>query len=201
MISFAYDVEDEWVRGGQKWLETDRYDITAKTAPTASADTLRVMVQSLLADRFGLKVHTESQPVTVYALTVNKSKLKDAEPSGRSTCKQAAVDGARTYTCTNTTMPQLAAKLRDAAGAYLDHPVIDQTGLTGAYDFMLSWSPRNLLMTGGRGPAPNAEPADRPAGLTIFEAVDRQLGLKLSTQKHPMPVIVIDRMNRTPTEN
>ena len=161
-----------------------------------SADTLRSMVQTLLVQRFDLKVHKEELPVTVYALTVNKSKLKAADPAGRSTCKQAAVDGARTYTCTNTTMAQLAAKLRDTAGNYLDHPVVDMTGLTGAYDFMLSWSPRNPLRTGG-----NRENADRPSGLTIFEAVDRQLGLKLSTEKHPMPVLILDHMNRTPSEN
>src|SRR3954454_8549517 len=117
------------------------------------------MVQSLLAERFGLKVHKEPQPVTVYALTVNKSKLKDADPAGRSTCKQAAVDGARTYTCTNTTMAQLAAKLRDTASAYLEHPVVDLTGLKGAYDFTLTWSPQNLLRSGGgRPPVGNPEP-------------------------------------------
>ncbi len=205
MITFAYDVEDDWVRGGEKWLETDRFNILAKTAPTASVDTLRAMLQSLLADRFRLKVHREAQPVTVYALTVGKLKLKEADPAARSTCKQSAADGARNLTCQNTTMAQFSERLRNAAAAYLDHPVVDMTGLKGAYDFTLSFAPRARLMAGGdRPPATDgAVPAasDRPVGYTVFEAVDRQLGLKLAAQKHPMQIVVIDRVERAPTEN
>jgi uncharacterized protein (TIGR03435 family) len=205
LIAFAYDVEEDWVKG-EKWVDSDRYDIVAKTAPTASADTLRTMLRSLLEDRFRLKVHKEPQPVTIYALTAAKPKLKDADPSSRSTCKSAVADGARTYTCTNTTMEQLVKTLPNVAGGYLDHPAVDLTGLKGSYDFTLSWTPRNRLL--GRGganqPAPDAgglAPAERPVGLTIFEALDRQLGLKLATQKHPMPVVVIDHIERKPAEN
>jgi uncharacterized protein (TIGR03435 family) len=205
MIAFAYNVEEEWVRSGEKWLDTDRYDIVAKTAPTASADTLRVMLRSLLEERFRLKVHKEPQPVSVYALTGNKTKMKDADPLSRSACARSAADGLVHYTCVNTTMAQLVEKLPGVAGGYLDHPMVDLTGLKGGYDFTLSWTPRNRLL-GGRGPAPagsdgSAAPADQPVGFTIFEAVDRQLGLKLASQKHPMPVLVIDRIERKPVEN
>ena len=207
LITFAYNVEDDWVRG-EKWLETERFDIVAKTAPTESDDTLRVMVQSMLADRFKLKAHREPQPVTVYALTVVKSKLKEADPTSRSTCRQSAADGARVYTCQNTTMAQLAEKIRQPAGGYLEHPVVDLTGLKGAYDFTVSWTPANRIFGGGRrggGDAADASAApvasDRPVGFTIFESFEKQLGLKLATQKHPMPVVVVDSMNRTPTEN
>jgi uncharacterized protein (TIGR03435 family) len=209
MIVFAYDVEDDWVRGGEKWLETDHYDILAKTAPTESADTMRVLVQSALADRFKLKVHKEAQPVSVYALTVNKSKLKEADPKGRSTCQRSFADGQQVLICTNTTMEQFAKRLRDhpGAAAYLDHPVVDLTGLKGAYDFTVAWTPRARTL--GNGPQvpstmeTSAVPvaSDRGNGLTLFEAVDRQLGLKLVSQKHPMQVVVIDHMQRTPTEN
>jgi uncharacterized protein (TIGR03435 family) len=208
MILFAYDVEEDWIRGGEKWLETDRYDILAKTAPTESADTIRVLVQNAMATRFKLKVHKEAQPVTVYALTANKSKLKPADPNSRSTCTRSFVDGAQTLVCTNTTMEQFAKKIRDVAGAYLEHPVVDLTGLKGAYDFTLAWAPRNRTLGNGpqvqptteSGPVPVA--SDRGAGvLTLYEAVDRQMGLKLATQKHPMQVVVIDHMERTPTEN
>jgi uncharacterized protein (TIGR03435 family) len=212
MITFAWDVEDDWVRGGDKWLETDHYDIVAKTEPTESADTLRVMVQNMLADRFKLKVHKEAQPVTVYALTANKSKLKAADPNSRSTCTRANADGQLTLTCTNTTMEQFAKRVRETPGAaqYLEHPVVDLTGLKGAYDFTIAWAPRARTLdnrpqpqvpsTIEAGPVPVA--TDRGNGnLTLYEAVDRQLGLKLATQKHPMPVIVIDHMERAPTEN
>jgi uncharacterized protein (TIGR03435 family) len=213
LIAFAYDVEDDWVKGGEKWLDSDHFDIVAKTAPTGSADTLRVMLQSLLAERFRLKVHKEQQPVTVYALTVGKSKLKEADGSARSTCKASIADGARTYTCQNTTMAQFAVKIPGAAPGYLDHPVVDLTGLKGSYDFAVTYAPRARLLGGGRGAGDSPDAgggasagatpvaADRPVGFTIFEALDRQLGLKLATQKHPMAVIVIDHLDRKPTDN
>jgi uncharacterized protein (TIGR03435 family) len=209
LIAFAFEVEEDWLRGGEKWLDTDRYNILAKTAPTASVEVLRTMLQALLAERFGLKVHKEPQPVTVYALTVGKSRLKEADPSTRSTCRSSAADGARTYSCQNTTMAQLAEKLRNVAGGYLDHPVVDLTEMKGAYDFELSWAPRNRILGPGSRPAENPQAAasaiptatDRPAGLTVFEAVDRQLGLKLASKKHTMPVVVIDHIDRTPKEN
>ena len=208
-ITFAYDVEDDWVRGGEKWLDSDKYDITAKSAPTTSTDTLRIMARALLEERFKLKVHKELQPVTVYALTAGKVKLKEADPSARSTCKFGNDAGTRTYTCTNTTMAQLAAKLRDIAAGYLNHPVVDLTGLKGSYDFVLAWAPVGRTMAVARpSESPESAPgsavpvaSDRPRELTLFEAVDRQLGLKLATQKHPMQVVVIDHMVRTPAAN
>jgi uncharacterized protein (TIGR03435 family) len=124
----------------------NKYDIVAKTQPTESSDTLPVMVQTMLADRFKLKVHKEAQPVTVYGLTVNKSKLKEADPNSRSTCVRRAADGALTLTCTNTTMAQFAVKIREVAGGYLEHPVVDLTGLKGGYDFMVAWAPRNRVL-------------------------------------------------------
>src|SRR5262249_25936158 len=156
----------------------------------ASTDTLRTMVRALLADRFKLKAHKEPQPVSVYALTALKPKMKEADPSERSTCKSGAVDGARDYTCQNTTMKQLAAKIRPTAGGYLDHPVVDRTGLTGSYDFTVTWAPaavtrgggpRGAAREGGGGEAVSTG-SDPTGGLTVFQAVERQLGLKLAPQ-------------------
>ena len=87
--------------------------------------------------------------------------------------------------------------------------MVDLTGLKGAYDFTVAWAPRNRTLD-SRGPqlpsgietGPVPVASDRANGsLTLYEAVDRQLGLKLATQKHPMQVVVIDHMERTPTEN
>jgi uncharacterized protein (TIGR03435 family) len=142
LIEFAYDADDDALKGGAKWLDSEKFDIVAKTAPTASPDTLRVMLQSLLAQRFGLKVHKDRQQVTVYALTAVKPKLKDADPSERSTCTMSLADGGRAYTCQNVTMAQFAEKLRGAAQGYIDHTVVDLTGLTGSYDFSARWAPR-----------------------------------------------------------
>jgi uncharacterized protein (TIGR03435 family) len=191
LIAFAYNVEENWVRG-EKWLETERFDIKAKSALTESDDTFRVMLQNLLSDRFHLKVHKESQPVDVYALTAPKPKLKPADPAARSTCKVSNVDGMRTIACQNTTMAQLAEKMRSAGQAYVGHPVIDLTGLSGAYDFTASWTPFARIAR---------RAADDIVTLTLFEALDRQLGLKLATQKHPMQIVVVDHCDRTPTAN
>jgi uncharacterized protein (TIGR03435 family) len=214
LIAFAFNVEDDAVKG-EKWLDSARFDIVAKTAPTASEDTLRVMLRSLLAERFSLKVHKDMQPLSVYGLIAVKSKLKDAEPNERSTCQRQMADGARNFTCTNITMAQFAERLRPVAVGYLDHPVVDLTGLKGSYDFVLSWSP--LRQTAGRAPAAASgggegaaagsgiptvvSNVDPPVGITLFEAVDRQLGLKLVAQKHSMPVVVVDHMERKPSEN
>jgi uncharacterized protein (TIGR03435 family) len=209
LIALAYNVDLDRVRGGEKWLESERFDIRAKSIPTASRDALRVMLQSLLSERFHLKMHKEDQPVNVFALTAAKPKLKDADPASRTTCKLSTT-GVRTLTCQNTTMAQFAERLRSSAPNYINQPVVDLTGLQGSYDFAISWGNAiALLGTGGRGGATDSAPAgggiaapvDRPVGLTIFETVERNLGLKLASQKHPMPVIVIDKIDRTPTEN
>ena len=210
LITMAYDVEDEMVTGGEKWLDTDHFDINAKAVATASFDELRAMLRTLLEQRFKLAVHKDDQPVPVYALTMPKktSKLKETTGEARAACKVSAENGLRTCTCQNTTMAQFAEKLRQVAPGYLDHPVVDLTGLKAAYDFAVSWTGvgRVNALTGKGGdaaqPASAVPTAAEPAPtLTIFEAVDKQLGLKLAAQKHPMPSIVIEHVERTPTEN
>jgi uncharacterized protein (TIGR03435 family) len=205
MISMAYDMDDSMVIG-EKWLETERFDIVAKTAASASFEELQAMARNLLEDRFKLVVHKEDRPVPVYALTAPKksSKLKTADGAARAGCKQGSENGLRTLTCQNTTMAQFADRIRQTAGGYLDHPVVDLTGLPGAYDFVLTWTPVGRI--GGRGgeaqPAAPVPTAAEPAPtLTVFEAVDKQLGLKLTAAKHPLPVIVVDHAERKPTEN
>jgi uncharacterized protein (TIGR03435 family) len=135
----------------------------------------------------------EKQPADVFALTANKPKLKAADPSTRSTCKIGNADGMRMIECQNTTMAQLADKLRGAAGPYIGHPVVDLTGLSGTYDFTASWTPFQRFARRGAD--------DNTVVLSVFEALDRQLGLKLAAQKHPMPVVVVDHIDRKPTEN
>jgi uncharacterized protein (TIGR03435 family) len=204
LITFAYDMDDDGVKGGERWLDSEHFDISAKTAPTASEDTLRIMLRSMLTDRFGLKVHKDTQPVSVYALTAAKPKLKDADPAERTTCQLHNVSGARSFTCTNVTMAQFAERIRRVPAANLDHPVVDMTELKGSYDFTLDWAPprrtnRPEATAGGESAVPSA--SDPSRGLTLFEAVERQIGLKLTARKHPMTVVVIDHVERKPTEN
>ena len=207
LITVAYDIEDERLVGAPKWMETDRFDVAAKTQPGVPFDALISMVQRLLAERFKLAVHREDQPVPVFALTPGKraAKLKESSGRDRSECKLSVSDAGRTYTCTNTTMEQFVTRVRQVAGGYLGaHPVVDLTGLKGSYDFALTWAPIGRFNSGrGGGDAPSAAAAatDPNGDLTVFEAVDKHLGLKLAEQKHPMSVVVIDHVDRTPAEN
>ena len=90
-------------------------------------------------------------------------------------------------------MAQLAQKLQAFAGQYVTHPAIDATGLTGAFDFTMSWSPPHLV--------DNPTPSDPNASISLPEALDKELGIKLKAEKHIMPVTVIDHLNPEPTTN
>lgn len=79
--------------------------------------------------------------------------------------------------------------------------MLDLTGLAGAYDFQLYWTPKNLLSKASGVGGDSPEASTPSADVTVFEAVDKQLGLKLEEQKHPVPVLVIDKAERTPREN
>jgi uncharacterized protein (TIGR03435 family) len=202
LVAVAYEIEWERVTGGPKWLDSDRFDIVAKTAPSTPNEAVQGMLKALLVDRFKLVAHYEDRPTDVYALTLEKRapKLTEAAGSERSDCKISVGDGVRIYTCQNTTMAQLAEKLPTVASAYFDHPMVDTTGLKGAYNFTVSWAPKGAIApaAGGGGSTDSPDPT---GALTVFEAVDRQLGLKLSVEKHPMPMLVIDSVERAPTDN
>jgi len=208
LIGFAYDLDDYMLPGGEKWLETDHFDIIAKTDPSVTDGTLEAMLRTLLAERFHLKCHFEEQPVSVWALTAPKGqgKLRTSAGEEHAGCTRTPGDGVFTYSCRNTTMAQFADKMPTVGGIinYLyEHPVVDLTGLSGSYDFEIVWSPpARVYGRGGRGDGaapPSAMPtASAPTGgLTIFEAIAK-LGLKLSVEKHSMPVVVIDHVDRTP---
>jgi uncharacterized protein (TIGR03435 family) len=207
LITMAWGLEDGMVSGGEKWLDSDRFDIVAKAPAsvfgtnskggrTLSGEAFSSMMQTLLVQRFKLAVHKEEKVVPVYALTVGKQtpKLKETA-GGDEQCKMQVIEGVRTYKCQNMTMAGLADRLGTVAKAYLDHPVVDLTGLTGAYDFTLAWTGRGKLL----GTAPGS---DQPAGgMTVFEAVSKQLGLDLAARKHALPGIVVDHVERAPAEN
>jgi uncharacterized protein (TIGR03435 family) len=204
-IKIAYDINDDAGLVGPKWLESAKFDIHANAGSAVSMEALRTMIKSLLTDRFKLAVHKEDQPVPVYVLLAGKKpKLEPSTGADRAGCKRSVPNNMMLYECKNTTMAQFAEGIHQTAGGYLgDHPMIDATELTGAYDFSLTWTPVQALKGAGRGGAAPAAAgvASEPGGLTVFEAIDRQLGLKVETQKRPMPVVVIDHINQTPTEN
>lgn len=221
LMMFAWDLSQGTLVGAPKWLDTDRFDIVAKVptdGPGASftdLDPLRLMMRALLEDRFKLATHNEVRPADVYALVVPKgpAKLKKADASTRAACKYTGPAPGnpaltQSYACENTTMAELAEKLHQIAPAYIDHPVIDSSGLSDGWDFTLSWTARNvfdnLARRGGGGqqePGAVLSATDPNGALTVFEALDKQLGIKLQLEKRPVPVLVIDHVEQKPTEN
>jgi uncharacterized protein (TIGR03435 family) len=197
LISTAYGVDADKVAGGPSWLEKDRFDIIAKAAPTTSPEALKLMLQSMLADRFKLVTHpdTKSMPVYVLSLGKGKPKLKEPAATGEPGCQPAPQSGTPggsqniDVLCHSMTMEVFAQTLRQMAGGYLSNPVVDSTGLKGSWDIEIKWTPRGALAQAGSD------------GISIFDAVDKQLGLKLEPQKISQPVLMVDSVNETPTEN
>jgi uncharacterized protein (TIGR03435 family) len=220
--------------GAPKWFDSDKFDILAKTSadvaaasaaaganngPPIDIDDLRHMLQVLLIERFQMKVHMEERPIDAYTLTAANPKMKKADPTNRTGCKNGpGPDGKdprianpilnRLVSCQNITMTEFAEQLRSLAGGYLYTPVLDSTRLEGAWDFTLSFSAAGLVNGGGGGrgaaapPSGDASAAPDPNGaLSLYDAVYRQLGLKLEKHKRPVPVLVIDHAEQKPTDN
>ncbi len=206
------------VAGIPSWADTERFDIVAKApsagpaAPAMDMEAAAPMLLALLVDRFKMKYHTESRPVSAYTLVSVKPKMKKADPASRTSCKNSQAPpgsppGSQVMTCQNITMAQLADRLQNMAPE-LSWPVLDATGIEGGWDFALTFS-RIAGMAMGRGRGGDVAPADgalpaasEPSGaLTLFEAVEKQLGLKLDMRKRPEQVMVIDHIEQKPTEN
>ena len=199
LVAAAYGVENDYVMGGPSWLERDRFDVIAKAPAGTSKENVRLMLQAMLAERFKLAVHNDTKAMPAYVLTVGKGKprIKESDESSPAGCgpgpklpdpPQGGV-GYVSVTCHNMTMEKFAENLRQMAGNYLTSPVVDQTGLKGFWDIDIKWTGRGNLQKAG---------AD---GISIFDAVDKQLGMKLEMQKAPLPVLVVDSVNEKPTPN
>ena len=199
LIATAYGVDAVNVHGGPPWLERDRYDIRAKVPPKTTQDDVKLMLRSLLADRFHLVVKTGSAPMPTYILSAGagKPKMTESEGSGEGSCTPlppppnppAGAPSYITVQCKNLTMAALAETLHDFAGGYIDQPVVDETNLAGTWDFTFKWTGRDDLAKQG---------AD---GISIFAAVDKQLGLKLELKTAPRPVFQVASVDETPTPN
>lgn len=221
LIATAYGYAPDKVVGGPSWLELDRFDILAKVPADSTPDSQKVMLQNLLADRFKLVVKKENRPLPTYALTPGKKILmKEATGSEDMTgCKPQAASGAPqeggvrlmmstnsgppqtfnlgpgmtlTYHCRNISMSSFAAGLRGMIGANLGtNTVVDETGLKGNWNFDLKYS---MSLMGG----PMNDTAER---IPIGAAIEKQLGLKLEEKQVPTPVIIVESVNRKPTDN
>jgi len=189
LIMMSYGVKENMISGLPKWGEKERYDIVAKAPPTQSNSELRLMFRSLLADRFKLAIHNEEKVMPAYVLTLGKKPLKvqEASSGARQTCNWSSAEGGlRRRECHSITMAEFAATLPGLGGVGIDLPVVDETGLKGAYDLQFEMGYGELRTSGGGGLKPGVD-----SGPTIFEALDR-IGLKLESRKMSLPMIVID---------
>ena len=196
LIAMAYDVKPEAVLGGPSWLERDRFDVIAKAPQTTSPDSIKLMLQGLLDERFKLAVRSATKELPGYALIVNgKHKLKAADAPGTSGCQgqpQTPEPGTVPYTvvaCRGVSMADFAAQLRFMAGAYVEKPVTDATALKGSWDFDLKWTARAALALAGSD------------GIALPDALEKQLGLRLEDRAISQPVLEVVSVNQHPTDN
>ena len=227
-VSIAYQMKIYQI-SGPDWL-AERFDIAAKLPGEATMDQVPGMLQKLLADRFQMAFHKEKKDFPVYALTVAKGGLKaapapkDAQPQTGEAPKPAVnVTGAggprgvninlgngssfsladNKFVARKLTMAQVA----DTLARFEDRPVVDMTGVSGAYDFELAFTPedyramliRSAVAAGVTLP-PEALKLMEASGDSLVTALEK-VGLKLEPRKAPLDVVVIDRISKTPTEN
>jgi uncharacterized protein (TIGR03435 family) len=217
MRAFNTTFNNEELSGIPDWAMSERYDIVAKAPAgvdgTMDQEAMAQMIRALLVDRFKMTFHKEQRPATTYALTAVKPKLKKADPNERSSCRNenapaGAPPGTEMLVCHNVTMEQFADSLQGAAQG-LNWPVADLTELAGGWDLTLTYSRFPQLMAQMAGPGRGGGDAagvpggasDPSGAVTIFEAVEKQLGLKLVARKKDMPMIVIDHLEQKPTDN
>jgi uncharacterized protein (TIGR03435 family) len=196
LMTYAYDLPPKQIVGGPAWLRTDKYDIVAVTPGKSDAQQVKGMVRRLLAERFGLSFHREKRTVAVYALLVEKAGPK-MEKSMAETDRGSGFRGRGMgqLTVTNGSMADFARWLN---GGVLDRPVIDQTGLTGKFNFTLNWMPDESQYGGMGMRMPSTDSAN--ALPSFFTAIKEQIGLKMDATKADVDVLVIDHVEK-PTEN
>jgi uncharacterized protein (TIGR03435 family) len=181
LVAIACDVQNYQVTGGPSWVETQRYDVTARTEAPATRDEIRGMLAQLLKSRFQLQWHRESQNMSVLVLTVarNGSKLtasQEGTPRDGRGAIQKDLIGVFAH---GASMSLFTRYLTGDLG----QPVLDKTGLDGIYDFTLKYDSSDAAARFG----------------SIFTALSG-VGLKLESRKEALPVIVIDRAEH-PSEN
>jgi uncharacterized protein (TIGR03435 family) len=180
LILGAYGLQDFQISGGPAWMSSEWYDVIAKAEDPDGKD-MTSMIRCLLAERFALRVHRETKEQTVFELVVSKGGLKIRESAPDTIYSMR--NGMGSMTAIAMPMSIFVTWLSGTAR----HPVIDKTGLSGAYDFKLEWTDDGTAADGSRAPL-------------VQTAIQEQLGLKLESRKGPVDILVIDHAER-PTEN
>jgi uncharacterized protein (TIGR03435 family) len=214
IIRNAWNITNDQIVDGPDWIDSDRFDITAKAPAPFKQEEARAMLQALLGERFGLKTHMETRELPVYLLVLARKdgtlgpqmkkgeidcaalmasvaaggKMSDRLPNGNLPCGISVRPGQGQVIANGTAMEALARNLVGGVGRI----VVDKTGLPGYYDFSLTFTPDTAPTAPG---APAAAPPD-PSAPSLFTAMQEQLGLKLEPGRAPVQVLVIDRAQR-----
>jgi uncharacterized protein (TIGR03435 family) len=197
LMMFAYSAQMKQIIGAPDWIERNRYDISATPDQegTPTAEQVRIMIRKLLADRFQLKFHHDKRELSAFVLTVGKdgSKLRPAQPNGNlhGIGVQPSKTGAMLF-ANNAPIPAFTSFLQSQV---FDRPVVDQTGLTGRYDMTVTFTPDDSLFNGRSLGFPKLEDGVEPAP-GLFEAIQQQLGLKLTAEKAQVDVLAIDHVEK-----
>jgi uncharacterized protein (TIGR03435 family) len=193
-ISWAYSMPPYQV-DGPAWLKDAGFDISAKAAQPVDDDHLRLMLRTLLAERFGVKVHSEQKEMQLYALTVSKGGIKFQESATEGPLSHSR-DRDGTNILQRASMNELAQELSGP----LKRPVIDATGLKGRYDFRINTLPyveAAASVNGGKGD----QVSDLDLAAILVTALQNELGLKLESRRDKADILVVDHAEKTPTEN
>jgi uncharacterized protein (TIGR03435 family) len=182
-IQWAYDVPPFQIEG-PSWLKETGFDIVAKSPTPADEDHLRLMLRTLLADRFGLKVHTERKEMQIYELTLAKGGPKFHESTTEG--GPLFTGHGPTLTAERITMSNLAEKISEPLG----RPVMDSTGLKGRYDIHIDATAYA-----------NSSGGQMDVMSLLFTALQQQLGVKLESRKGTPEILIVDSAEKTPTEN
>jgi uncharacterized protein (TIGR03435 family) len=193
LIQYAYDIAEERLEGGEKWISTDRFDIVATPERDAGSEpltrdrALKLMIREMLGDRFKLQLTPQTREMKAFELTRSGSDHKlTPVPLGPQPGFQVRSNGSlRVATFKNAPMPYIAMYM----SAQLKRPVIDKTGLTGAFDFTLQWA-ADLDVDA-------TSDVETPS---IYTAVEKQLGLKIRDTRAPVQIFLITHAER-PSEN
>jgi uncharacterized protein (TIGR03435 family) len=195
LLTFAYDMRDYQILNAPAWADSERYDIMAKLSAedaakepprhsAASDSRIRWRTQALLADRFGLKVHEEKREMSVYSLVIAKGGPKLQATNGESPFPQTSWNNTRLQ-CKRCTMDRLA---KIVLASRMSRYVIDNTGLTGEFDFHMEFQPDEVAAKDG---SPST-----PSGPSFLMALEEQLGLKLVAAKGPVPFLIVDHVEK-----
>jgi uncharacterized protein (TIGR03435 family) len=181
LIQQAYEIKGFQILGGPGWLDTDRYDVRARGRANATRHEVNQMLQKLLADRFALRLHPVQREMQGFALEVAGDGVKLAPSQATEEIPNSHHDQQGYLVGTGYSMRSFAT----IVGAYVSKPVVDQTGLSGLYDFRVRWTERADQLSDSE-----------PGSISLITALRDQLGLKLVSKRVPADLVQIDNASK-----